>query len=72
MAVVPPYVLDALSRYAGGRVRTAAERTRSTVVPVDDRRARRAEADTHLRQRLVYDGFRRCRQPGRGAALGQV
>jgi Zn-dependent metalloprotease len=64
MAVVPPYILNALSRHASGRVRTAAERTRSTVVPFGGGGARRAKAGTHLRQRIVYDGCRRTELPG--------
>jgi Zn-dependent metalloprotease len=67
MAVVPPYVLDALGRHGGDRVRAAARRTRSAAIHPAARRATRLDAagrTSHLRERLVYDGCRRSVLPG--------
>ena len=67
MAVVPPYVLDALGRYAGGRVRDAALRTRSTDLHSAARRTTRADTvgrSAGPRERIVYDGCRENVLPG--------
>jgi Zn-dependent metalloprotease len=67
MGVIPAYVLDALGRYARGRARDAALRTRSTDIHPAARRTTSVTAtgQTALpRARLVYDGDRETVLPG--------
>jgi Zn-dependent metalloprotease len=67
MSIVPPYVLDALERHASGRVRQAARRTRSTVVPrvgLPALAAQRAARRPHVRYRIVFDCRHEKKLPG--------
>lgn len=68
MAIIPPYLIEALERHPSRRVRRAAELTRATVIrrerlPIAP--AERVARRPHRRRRVVYDCGRTRALPGR-------